>query len=128
MPDVALDLNDPQQPYQQVAAKLRAAIISGELAIGEQLKSVRELAHEYGVSNGTVQQALRLLRDAGLITTWQGRGSYVRHAEDTPDSDADATKIAEQLNVILDRLEHLEQQVKALEVERRPGAKRPHGR
>lgn len=109
-----LDLDDPQHPYRQVAARLRVAIETGALPVGERLKSVRELAQEHGVSPGTVQQALRLLRDEGLITTWQGRGTFVRsQSGDTVDDPATPTA-DERVDEILDRLERLEGEVAEL--------------
>jgi DNA-binding transcriptional regulator YhcF (GntR family) len=38
---------------------------------------VRELANELNVNFNTVARAYRLLDDAGLISTQQGRGTYV---------------------------------------------------
>ncbi|GAA2760000.1 GntR family transcriptional regulator [Actinopolymorpha rutila] len=112
-----LDYSDPQQPYQQVAASLRAAITSGDIAVGDQLLSVRELAKEYGVSGGTIQQALRVLREEGLIVTWQGRGTFVRRRgnDKAGGTDADIPTIMRRLDEILDRIEHLEDQVAAVE-------------
>jgi DNA-binding GntR family transcriptional regulator len=118
----SLDLNDPQQPSQQVAASLRTAIASGALPVGERLRSVRELAQQYGVSTGTVQQALRVLRTEGLVTTWQGRGTFVRAQKEGPladSSDPDAAgEIIQRLDEFADRLERLERQVADLETER----------
>ncbi|MGW5364441.1 GntR family transcriptional regulator [Actinopolymorpha pittospori] len=112
-----LDFDDPQQPYQQVAASIRAQITSGDIAVGDQLSSVRELAKEYGVSGGTIQQALRLLRAEGLIVTWQGRGTFVRRRQPgtTPATDGDISTIMRRLDEILDRIEQLEDQVAAVE-------------
>lgn len=105
---------------------MRAAIKSGELAAGEQLKSVRELAHEYEVSPGTVQQAFRLLREEGLVTSWQGRGTFVRPRPPSADveesADLDPVAVMRTLDQILDRVEHLEGQVAALEAERSPSS------
>lgn len=73
-----LDPNDPRPPYIQVASHLRAAILTGKYRPGERLPSGSELAELYGVSRQTVQQALRPLRDEGLIVGRQGAGTYVR--------------------------------------------------
>ncbi len=45
---------------------------------GEKLPSGNELAKRYGVARMTVQQAIRLLRDEGLIVSRQGSGVFVR--------------------------------------------------
>ena len=75
---MSLDPDDPRPPYQQVANALRAAILTRKLAPGEKLPSGTELAQRYGVARMTIQQAIRLLRDEGLIVSRQGSGVFVR--------------------------------------------------
>jgi DNA-binding transcriptional regulator YhcF (GntR family) len=75
---MTLDPDDPRPPYQQVANALRAAILTRKLAPGEKLPSGNELAQRYGVARMTIQQAMRLLRDEGLIVSRQGSGVFVR--------------------------------------------------
>jgi len=75
---MALDPDDPRPPYQQVANALRAAILTRKLAAGEKLPSGTELARHYGVARMTIQQAIRLLRDEGLVVSRQGSGVFVR--------------------------------------------------
>jgi DNA-binding transcriptional regulator YhcF (GntR family) len=75
---MALDPDDPRPPYQQVANALRAAILTRKLAPGEKLPSGSELASRYGVARMTIQQAIRVLRDEGLIVSRQGSGVFVR--------------------------------------------------
>lgn len=62
--------------WMQLAQILRDQI--ADLPAGAMLPSVRTLMQTYEVSDGTVKRALRQLRDEELITTYQGRGSYVR--------------------------------------------------
>jgi DNA-binding transcriptional regulator YhcF (GntR family) len=75
---MSLDPDDPRPPYQQVANALRAAILTRKLAPGEKLPSGSELAQRYRVARMTIQQAIRLLRDEGLIVSRQGSGVFVR--------------------------------------------------
>ncbi|MFD6381335.1 GntR family transcriptional regulator, partial [Streptomyces albidoflavus] len=49
-------------PYLQVVGTLKSKIVSGELAHGDVLPSVRELAAEYGISTATAQKVHRTLR------------------------------------------------------------------
>ena len=65
----------PAWPYQQVAAVLRDRIRKGEL--GPRLPSHMQLAQELGVSPMTVQRALRVLKDEGLIYAEPGLGTFV---------------------------------------------------
>lgn len=75
---MALDPDDPRPPYLQVAGELRAAIKTRKLEPGDKLPSQNELAERYGVARMTVVQALKVLRDEGLVVTRQGSGVYVR--------------------------------------------------
>lgn len=64
-------------PHEQVAAALRADIVSGRLAPGEKLPGQRELGERLGVAPNTVAQALRLLEEEGLVETAPRRRSRV---------------------------------------------------
>ena len=64
-------------PHEQVAAALRADILSGRLAPGDQLPGQRELGEKLGVAPNTVAQALRLLEEEGLVETAPRRRSRV---------------------------------------------------
>jgi DNA-binding transcriptional regulator YhcF (GntR family) len=79
-----LDPDDPRPPYQQVAAALRAAILTRTIAPGDKLPSQKELGERYGVARMTVQQALRILKDDGLVTSRQGSGMYARERTERP--------------------------------------------
>lgn len=81
---MTLDPDDPRPPYVQIANALRAAILTKQLAPGEQLPSGNELAKRYSVARMTVQQALRVLRDDGLIVSRQGSGVFVRGRSERP--------------------------------------------
>ncbi|MCC9311889.1 GntR family transcriptional regulator [Kitasatospora sp. RB6PN24] len=82
---------DSRPPYVQAAEVLRAAIRNGELRPGEKLPSARELQRRFGIASSTVQNALRLLKDEGLIYSVLGRGSYVRVTEESSEAGADAS-------------------------------------
>lgn len=81
---MALDPDDPRPPYQQVAQALRAAILTRTVAPGDRLPSLTELATRYNVARMTVQQAMRLLREEGLIVSRQGSGVFVRERTERP--------------------------------------------
>lgn len=73
-----LDPDDPRPPFQQVAAVLKAAILTRKFSPGDQLPSYAELAKTFGVSPMTAQKAVGILRNEGLVITRQGTGSFVR--------------------------------------------------
>ncbi|MFE5163630.1 GntR family transcriptional regulator [Streptomyces sp. NPDC056697] len=58
--------------YRRLAADLREAIASGAFGSDGRLPSEEQLAQQYGVSRGTVRQALTVLRANGLVTSRRG--------------------------------------------------------
>jgi GntR family transcriptional regulator len=61
----------------QIAADMRAKIEAGEYSADVALPSIEKLAEEYGVATGTVQRALRILKQEGLIESQPGYGTFV---------------------------------------------------
>lgn len=61
-----------------IADSIERAILGGELAAGELLPPIRELAAQLRVSAGTVGSAYRLVRLRGLTTADRRRGTRVR--------------------------------------------------
>jgi len=64
--------------YRQAADAMRERIVKGAWPIGLQIPTLPELAQEFGVALITVRQAVRILRDEGLLVPEQGRGTFVR--------------------------------------------------
>ncbi len=62
---------------RQIARDLTDRIQSGDLGAGEVLASEVQLAEVYGVNRLTVRSALRELAQQGLVTTAQGRRTFV---------------------------------------------------
>jgi DNA-binding transcriptional regulator YhcF (GntR family) len=79
-----LDPDDPKQASQQIASKLRAAILTRKLAPGERLPSQPDLASRYGVARETVKRALDVLQSERLIVRRQGSGVFVRAQTQRP--------------------------------------------
>jgi len=75
---VAIDPTSDRPVFKQIADRLRAAIVAGELAPGARLPSEQALIDTHGVARGTIRQAVNLLRSEGLVRTEHGRGSFVR--------------------------------------------------
>jgi GntR family transcriptional regulator len=63
--------------YLQVVERIKERIASGRLTPGNQLPTVRSLALELRINFNTVARAYRILDDVGIISTQQGRGTYV---------------------------------------------------
>src|SRR5262249_38641238 len=81
-----IDPADKRQPNVQIAASIRAAILTGELEPGSQLPPGHELAKFYGVSRMTVATAIRTLRDEGFVRSRTGSGVFVRDQASLPAS------------------------------------------
>lgn len=67
--------------YEKVAAGIEELILSGTLAIGDKLPSVRQLSRQQRVSVPTVLQAYLILENRRLIETRPRSGYYVRERE-----------------------------------------------
>lgn len=89
--------------YEQLKAQIKEAILSGELAEGEALPSLRQLAKDLRISVLTVTRAYTQLEQEGFVTNVQGKGCYVLSR--------DNGMIREQLLRTVEQ--HLEQGVRA---------------
>ena len=67
--------------YLQLIDMVKMQIVSGTLKPGEKLKSVREMAMEYGVNPNTMQKALAELENEELLYTMRTAGRYVTEDE-----------------------------------------------
>jgi len=76
MRSVALAVEDPSP--SGIAGTIARLIASGDLAPGDRLPTVRELAAELGVSPATVSHAWQALAGVGLIISRGRSGSFVR--------------------------------------------------
>jgi GntR family transcriptional regulator len=74
---IKIDFRSGQPIYVQIIEQIRQLVATGELQPGDQLPTVRHLATELRVNFNTVARAYRMLDEAGLISTQQGRGTYI---------------------------------------------------
>ena len=63
--------------YTQIVNQVQAQVASGILKPSDQLPTVRALAEELRVNFNTVARAYRILDEARIISTQQGRGTYI---------------------------------------------------
>ena len=73
----ALARSGPLPLYHQVAEVFRQRIAEGEWRQGETLPSLEALVEEFGVARVTVREAIKLLRNDGLLMPERGRGTIV---------------------------------------------------
>lgn len=63
--------------YLQLADLLKQQIDSGEIEPRRPIPSKVRLQQEHGVSQGTVEHALAVLKEAGYVKTIMGKGMFV---------------------------------------------------
>ena len=63
---------------EEVADRVRTLILDGTFPQGQPLPSERVLTERFGVSRGSIRDALRMLETIGLIETQHGRGTFPR--------------------------------------------------
>jgi len=78
--NIQIDFRSGGPIYLQIVEQVQQMIAQGELKKGDQLPTVRQLATDLRVNFNTVARAYRLLDEAGLISTQQGRGTYIWEA------------------------------------------------
>ncbi len=63
--------------YERITQQIERRIVSGDLKIGDQLPPERELAEQFGVSRTAVREAVKTLRQKGLVEVQPGRGTFI---------------------------------------------------
>ena len=81
--------------FQNVVGQIQEAILDGRLKAGESLPSERDLKEMFGISRGTLREALRVLEQKGLIEIrlGVGGGSIVKPL--------DADQVTESLGLLI---------------------------
>src|SRR5258708_554191 len=63
--------------YEQIVQQIEESVLNGTLKPGDQLPAERELAQRLGVSRTAVREAVKALREKGLVEAYSGRGTFV---------------------------------------------------
>src|SRR4051794_25486320 len=77
-PVMASEFTDARPLQVRVADDIRIRIERHELAPGERLPTLDQLAEQHHCSLAAVRKAIDLLKQQGLVVTVQGRGTFVR--------------------------------------------------
>lgn len=75
--DIIISNASDKPIYEQIVSQVKAAILTGALAQGEMLPSIRSLANSLRISVITTKRAYAELEAQGFIDTVQGKGSFV---------------------------------------------------
>src|ERR1700752_4313662 len=63
--------------YEQIVQQIEESIVKGDLKPGDQLPAERELAQRFGVSRTAVREAVKALREKGVVEAYSGRGTFI---------------------------------------------------
>jgi GntR family transcriptional regulator, transcriptional repressor for pyruvate dehydrogenase complex len=66
--------------YEQIVQQIEESIMAGTLKPGDQLPAERELAQKFGVSRTAVREAVKALREKGLVEAYSGRGTFITNS------------------------------------------------
>jgi GntR family transcriptional regulator len=80
MPTFVVDSTSATPIYAQLDRSIRAAIATGELGVGAQLPTVRQLAVDLAVNANTVARVYAQLERDGMLETRRGVGTFVRES------------------------------------------------
>jgi len=72
-----LDFHSGLPIYTQIVNQIQSQLVNGILKPGDQLPTVRALASELRVNFNTIARAYRILDEERIISTQQGRGTYI---------------------------------------------------
>lgn len=75
--DIILSNSSGKPIYEQISDQVKSQILSGTLAEGDALPSMRLLAKELHISVITTKRAYEELEREGFITTVPGKGCFV---------------------------------------------------
>jgi GntR family transcriptional regulator, transcriptional repressor for pyruvate dehydrogenase complex len=63
--------------YEQIVQQIEESVLNGTLKPGDQLPAERDLAQRLGVSRTAVREAVKTLREKGLVEAYSGRGTFI---------------------------------------------------
>src|SRR5580700_437584 len=63
--------------YEQIVQQIEESVLNGSLKPGDQLPAERDLAQRLGVSRTAVREAVKALREKGLVEAYSGRGTFI---------------------------------------------------
>ncbi|WP_207263173.1 FadR/GntR family transcriptional regulator [Desulfovibrio sp. Huiquan2017] len=66
----------------EIASQIKEMIDHGRLQPGDRLPAERKLAEQFGVSRTTLREGIKVLSEAGLLTSRQGAGTFVSRPDD----------------------------------------------
>jgi GntR family transcriptional regulator len=84
--EISIDQKSGVPLYRQIIESVKFAIARGDLAPGDRLPTVRQLAVDLEVNPNTVVRAYREMEIQGVLDTQQGSGTFVTDRRPEVDS------------------------------------------
>jgi GntR family transcriptional regulator, transcriptional repressor for pyruvate dehydrogenase complex len=79
--------------YEKIVLQIETQILNGKLRAGDRLPNERDLAQQFHVSRTAVREAVKTLREKGLVASHQGRGTFI--------TDSTASTVRHSLGVMM---------------------------
>jgi GntR family transcriptional regulator len=101
---------DPQSSeplFEQIAQAVKNAVARGDLATGEKLPSVRELAQDLAINPNTVVRAYELLTNEGVVVRRQGAGCFITGRPSNLNTRARRRQLADLVERVVTEVFHL---------------------
>ena len=105
---VHLNPNSGMPIYRQLFQQLRQRIVSGQLASGERMPSVRDLSGELKINLLTVAKVYQWLEGEGLVETRRGLGTFVLGGNTTRSLTEKRKLIADAVEQVVAEAQHLD--------------------
>lgn len=102
---ISLNYRDARPIYEQVRDGLRRLVVTGAIAQGEKLPSVRSLAASLAINPNTIQRAYESLEQEGYAYSVPGKGSFAALPQDV--TDKRRGELLKQLDAIVQELAYL---------------------
>lgn len=102
--NIAIDENSTTPIYKQIVEQVKAAVASGELAVGTQLPSIRQIANEVEVNPNTVAKAFKILERDQVIVSKGFRGTFVNSTASEHLDENMQTKVEQELAEAIQKL------------------------
>ncbi|MDU0315050.1 FadR/GntR family transcriptional regulator [Phycicoccus sp. M110.8] len=100
MGDRPIDRDGGRGLAHELVERLKERILAGEIEPGQKLPTEASLVAEFGVSRTVVREAISRLQAAGLVETFQGRGSFVLALPETGRFEVGADRVRTHRDVV----------------------------
>lgn len=105
---IHLNPNSGMPIYRQLFQQLRQRIVSGQLAPGDQVPSVRDVAADLKINLLTVAKVYQLLEGEGLVETRRGLGTFVTNGNQTRSLSEKRKLIQQAVEQVVAEAQHLD--------------------